>query len=78
MHLWAISLLNPTPLSYITEVTGLSRMPAAKKTNMDIRISKESELPLRQQLAEQIVFHIATGKLQPGQRCPAFANWRAA
>jgi GntR family transcriptional regulator len=38
---------------------------------MDIRISKESELPLRQQLAEQIVFHIATGKLQPGQALPS-------
>src|SRR5271157_3893061 len=38
---------------------------------MDIRISKESEIPLRQQLAEQIVFHIATGKLQPGQALPS-------
>jgi GntR family transcriptional regulator len=38
---------------------------------MDIRISKQSEVPLRQQLAEQIVFHIATGKLQPGQALPS-------
>jgi len=38
---------------------------------MDIRISKESAIPLRQQLAEQIVFHIATGKLQPGQALPS-------
>jgi GntR family transcriptional regulator len=38
---------------------------------MDIRISKESEIPLRQQLAEQIVLHIATGKLQPGQALPS-------
>jgi len=38
---------------------------------MDIRISKESEIPLRQQLAEQIVFHIATGKLSPGQALPS-------
>ncbi|MGA3324436.1 MAG: GntR family transcriptional regulator [Terriglobia bacterium] len=38
---------------------------------MDIRISKESEIPLRQQLAEQIVFHIATGKLKPGQALPS-------
>jgi len=38
---------------------------------MDICISKESEVPLRQQLAEQIVFHIATGKLQPGQALPS-------
>ena len=38
---------------------------------MDIRISKESEVPLRQQLAEQIVLQIATGKLQPGQALPS-------
>ena len=38
---------------------------------MDIRISKESEVPLRQQLAEQIVFHIATGKLAPRQALPS-------
>jgi GntR family transcriptional regulator len=38
---------------------------------MDIRISKESEIPLRKQLAEQIVVHIATGKLQPGQALPS-------
>jgi DNA-binding transcriptional regulator YhcF (GntR family) len=38
---------------------------------MDIRISKESEIPLRQQLAEQIIYHIATGKLKPGQALPS-------
>jgi GntR family transcriptional regulator len=38
---------------------------------MDIRISKESEIPLRQQLAEQVVLHIATGKLPPGQALPS-------
>ena len=38
---------------------------------MDLRISKESELPLRQQLAEQIVFQIAMGKLRPGQALPS-------
>ena len=38
---------------------------------MDIRISKESEIPLRQQLAEQIVLYIATGRLQPGQALPS-------
>lgn len=40
-------------------------------TLMDLRISKESEVPLRQQLAEQIVLQIATGKLQPGQALPS-------
>ncbi len=38
---------------------------------MVIRISKESETPLRQQLAEQIVFQIATGKLKPGETLPS-------
>ena len=38
---------------------------------MDIRISKESEVPLRQQLAEQIVFCIATAKLEPGAALPS-------
>lgn len=38
---------------------------------MDLRISKESDIPLRQQVAEQIVLHIATGKLQPRQSLPS-------
>jgi DNA-binding transcriptional regulator YhcF (GntR family) len=38
---------------------------------MDIRISKESDVPVRQQLAEQIVFQIATEKLKPGQALPS-------
>lgn len=38
---------------------------------MDIRISKESEVPIRQQLAEQIAFQIATGRLAPGQALPS-------
>jgi DNA-binding transcriptional regulator YhcF (GntR family) len=38
---------------------------------MSIRISKESEVPLRQQLAEQIVFQIATGKIHPGESLPS-------
>jgi DNA-binding transcriptional regulator YhcF (GntR family) len=38
---------------------------------MDIRISKQSEVPLRQQLAEQIVLLIATEKLKPGTPIPS-------
>jgi DNA-binding transcriptional regulator YhcF (GntR family) len=38
---------------------------------MDLRISKQSEIPLRQQLAEQIVFLIVTDKLRPGQALPS-------
>ena len=38
---------------------------------MDIRISKESEIPLRQQVAEQIILLIATEKLKPGESLPS-------
>lgn len=38
---------------------------------MDIRVSKESEVPLRQQLAEQIAFLIATDKLKAGEALPS-------
>src|SRR5580704_4979493 len=37
---------------------------------MEIRLSRESEVPLRRQLAEQIVFLIGVGKLRPGQQLP--------
>lgn len=38
---------------------------------MEIRISKDSDVPVREQLAEQIVFQIATEKLKPGQMLPS-------
>ena len=38
---------------------------------MDIRIDRKSEVPVRQQLAEQIIFSIATEKLKPGQALPS-------
>src|ERR1700730_16618835 len=38
---------------------------------MQISISKNSDVPLRQQLAEQIVFLITTGKLESGQQLPS-------
>ncbi len=38
---------------------------------MDIRISKESEVPLRLQIGRQIAFLIATGKLKPGEALPS-------
>jgi DNA-binding transcriptional regulator YhcF (GntR family) len=38
---------------------------------MDIRIDKRSEVSVRQQLAEQIIFLIATEKLKPGQALPS-------
>ena len=38
---------------------------------LDIRISKESEVPVRHQLAEQIAFLIGTGRLKPGEIMPS-------
>jgi DNA-binding transcriptional regulator YhcF (GntR family) len=38
---------------------------------MEIRIHKTSEVPLRQQLAEQILLHIVTGGLKPGFPVPS-------
>ena len=38
---------------------------------MEIRVDKQSEVPVRQQLAEQIVFLIVTEKLKPGQALPS-------
>jgi DNA-binding transcriptional regulator YhcF (GntR family) len=38
---------------------------------MEIRISRESEVPLRQQLAEHIIYLIATGQLKAGQALPS-------
>jgi len=38
---------------------------------MQISLSKSSDVPLRQQLAEQIVFLITTGELRAGQQLPS-------
>jgi GntR family transcriptional regulator len=38
---------------------------------MEIRLSRESDVPLRQQLAEQIIFLISVGKLRPGEHLPS-------
>lgn len=38
---------------------------------MQISLSKESEIPLQQQLAEQIVFLITTGRLRTAQQLPS-------
>ncbi len=38
---------------------------------MEFRIDKKSEIPVRQQLAEQIIFSIATEKLKPGDALPS-------
>ena len=38
---------------------------------MDIRISKESEVPVHEQLAAQIILSIGTGELKPGDALPS-------
>jgi DNA-binding transcriptional regulator YhcF (GntR family) len=38
---------------------------------MEIRIDRTSELPIRQQLAEQMVFLIVTDRLKPGEPLPS-------
>ena len=38
---------------------------------VEIQISKESEIPLRQQISAQLEFQIATGKLKPGDTLPS-------
>lgn len=38
---------------------------------MELRISKQSDVPVRQQLAEQITYLIATGKLKSGETLPS-------
>ena len=38
---------------------------------MDIRIDKKSEIPIRQQLAEHIIYSIATERLKPGEALPS-------
>ena len=38
---------------------------------LDIHIIKDSEVTIREQLVEQIVFVIATGRLKPGEVLPS-------
>ena len=38
---------------------------------MELRIDKKSEIPVHQQLADQIIFSIATEKLKPGEALPS-------
>jgi DNA-binding transcriptional regulator YhcF (GntR family) len=38
---------------------------------MQLQISKDSEVPLRQQLIEQVIYHITTNQLRPEQPLPS-------
>lgn len=48
-----------------------SRAYKGRSFGMNIRVSKESEVPLHQQVATQFVFLIGTGALQPGDALPS-------
>lgn len=59
----------PSAASYLkVEELVIDRPPQRK---MEIRISKENEVPLRQQLAENIIYLIATGQVKAGQALPS-------
>ena len=52
----------------------MSQLPGASQQNrvyVEIRIDKESGISLRQQIAAQIEYQIAIGKLKPGDPLPA-------
>jgi len=42
-----------------------------RSDSVEFRIDKKSQVPVRQQLAEQIIFSIATEKLKPGEALPS-------
>jgi DNA-binding transcriptional regulator YhcF (GntR family) len=42
---------------------------------MQVALNKQSDVPLHQQLAEQLVFLITTGKLQPGEQLPSVRSF---
>jgi GntR family transcriptional regulator len=52
-------------------VSAISKRSKIAFILMRISISKSSDVPLRQQLAEQIVFLITTGELRVGQQLPS-------
>ena len=49
----------------------LNAKPTQKAGQMQIALSKDSDVPLRQQLSEQIVFLITTGQLHAGEELPS-------
>ena len=53
-------------------VTGpLMGLSAETMANLDIQISKESDVPIHEQLAVQIVLLIGSGRLKPGDPLPS-------
>jgi DNA-binding transcriptional regulator YhcF (GntR family) len=49
----------------------LTEQVKSPRLSMQITLSKNSDVPLRQQLAEQIVFLITTGELRAGEELPS-------
>src|SRR5579864_5113052 len=52
-------------------VPDVSQSYRLNRSPVDIRISKETDVPLRQQIAAQIEYQIAIGKLKPGEPLPS-------
>jgi GntR family transcriptional regulator len=55
----------------LTLHNALPHVSQCLNTAVEIRISKESSVPLRQQIAAQIEYQIATGKMKPGEPLPS-------
>jgi DNA-binding transcriptional regulator YhcF (GntR family) len=71
-HLPTTALVTVSQLSHSRSAIQFAHTRICSGTNhMDIRIDRTSEVPVRQQLAEQIIFLIATEKVKPGQALPS-------
>src|SRR5215510_13315523 len=62
--------MNPGQNDTFESVTPRAESGSAA-VEMDIRIDSESDVPIRQQLTEQIVFLIVTDRLKAGQKLPS-------
>jgi len=52
-------------------VTGLALGVECEVSIMQIHLSRNSDVPLQEQIAEQVVFSISTGKLSAGEQLPS-------
>src|SRR5579863_1896415 len=71
-RLTATALITVSQLSHFPSGIQFAYGLEHSGTNhMDIRIDRKSEVPVRQQVAEQIIFSIATEQVKPGQALPS-------
>jgi DNA-binding transcriptional regulator YhcF (GntR family) len=71
-RLTATALITVSQLSHFPSGIQFAHGLEQSGTNhMDIRIDRKSEVPVRQQVAEQIIFSIATEQVKPGQALPS-------